>query len=63
MKTDGNVIYPQFGRVRDPAPMLSFSLRCQLLFTDEHLAVMRLTYDIGGKEFIQHVMTGLGVNA
>lgn len=58
-RVEGNVIHADFGR-RPTLPPMSFT--CETLYADEHAALLRLTYRIGGRTYVQHVATGAGLD-
>lgn len=61
MKTEGNVIHHDFGRIKNTLPQMSFT--CEVLFADEHAKLLRLTYRIGEKTYLQHIASGVGLDA
>lgn len=57
-RTDGNVIHADFGQ---PLPTGSFT--CETLYQDEHAMLLRIVYHIGGKRYLQHIASGVGLDA
>lgn len=61
-RADGNVVYADFPRRRLPAlPQMSFT--CETLYRDEHALLIRLTYRLGTQTLIQHIASGVGLDA
>lgn len=57
-RTEGNVIHADFGhRI---LPDMSFT--CETLFQDQYAMLMRLTYRVGDRVFIQHIASGVGLD-
>lgn len=60
MKTDGNVIHADF-RKKPLLPSMSFT--CEVLYEDEYAKLIRMTYRIDGQQYIQHIASGVGLDA
>ena len=65
-RTEGNVIHADFGRKADelidsPLPQMSFT--CEVLYEDQFAKLIRMTYRVNGQHFIQHIASGVGLDA
>jgi hypothetical protein len=60
IRVEGNVIHADF-RPRE-SMTVDLSVSCEMLYADEHVALARLTYRMGGKSWIQHVCKGAGID-